>query len=315
MNSKNLRNFCFGRTLHWAGEQAIRREAERRGGRYSWRHTTLQRWKSFCFYCRSNRVNDARYVYADLIQGYARSIWHLASATQQNYISSINAVMKLLAGEDWESVSHSGITKSKRSNVKICRLDIGSSNFKNACDEITETLGKQFEFAVRFAYTFGLRRREALLLEFHLAYKQALNTDAIDIIRGTKGGRSRAVARIIPVPCSGYELLRSVCGTYPHARCLLVSNSYKTISTKLSNSVLPILKRHGINRFHDLRADYAIFRYKKLTGIDAPRNTLERASKEKDTAAREIISHELGHSRTNILNSYVGSFSEKANSN
>lgn len=118
MSNKNLRNFGFGRTLHWAGEQLIRREAESCGGRYSWRHTTLQRWRSFCFFCRNNGVKDARQVNTDLMQAYANSISHLASSTRQNYISSVNTTMKLLAGEDWQSVSPSGITKCKRSNVK-----------------------------------------------------------------------------------------------------------------------------------------------------------------------------------------------------
>lgn len=198
---------------------------------------------------------------------------------------------------------------------KKSRLDISSSNFTDACDEISEKLGKEFEFAVRFAYTFGLRRREALLLEFHVARTQAEDQGQVDIVRGTKGGRSRSVVRVIPVPCSGYELLNEVCKYFPDHRCLLLSQTYKKASNQISNSVLPILKKHGVEKFHDLRADYAIYRYRDLTGVDAPRNTNRRTSKEKDVEAREIISLELGHSRANILNSYVGSFHEKSKSN
>ena len=69
------------------------------------------------------------------------------------------------------------------------------------------------------------------------------------------------------------------------------------------------LKRTGIKNYHDLRAAYAADRYFEETGHLAPCNNNGRRTTERsiDLQAREIIAEELGHGRTDVLVSYVGS--------
>ncbi|MBQ4862680.1 hypothetical protein J8L98_13370 [Pseudoalteromonas sp. MMG013] len=63
-----------------------------------------------------------------------------------------------------------------------------------------------------------------------------------------------------------------------------------------------------IGKFHDNRASFACDQYKKLTGKPAPVVAGRRlVSKEKDKAAREVLSKFLGHSRISVAAQYVGS--------
>jgi len=64
----------------------------------------------------------------------------------------------------------------------------------------------------------------------------------------------------------------------------------------------------GDRGLHDLRAAYAAERYEQLTGVAAPVMTDERAPKEIDREARLTIAEELGHSRWEITNEYLGNW-------
>ena len=60
--------------------------------------------------------------------------------------------------------------------------------------------------------------------------------------------------------------------------------------------------------FHELRAAYACERYQQLTGAAAPVVAGGRqVSKEEDTAARWVLTQELGHGRIDVVSSYIGS--------
>jgi hypothetical protein len=71
-------------------------------------------------------------------------------------------------------------------------------------------------------------------------------------------------------------------------------------------------KAAGLSRMHGLRHRYAQQRYETLTGWKAPaaggppKRVLDESQREKDGAAREIVSRELGHERTTITNVYLG---------
>jgi hypothetical protein len=71
-------------------------------------------------------------------------------------------------------------------------------------------------------------------------------------------------------------------------------------------------KAAGLSRMHGLRHRYAQQRYETLTGWKAPaaggppKRALDESQREKDGAARKIVSRELGHERTTITNVYLG---------
>lgn len=71
-------------------------------------------------------------------------------------------------------------------------------------------------------------------------------------------------------------------------------------------------KAAGLSNMHGLRHQYAQARYEALTGWQAPAaggptaRDLTPAQRQVDAQARQIISHELGHERPQIVTLYVG---------
>jgi len=165
-------------------------------------------------------------------------------------------------------------------------------------------------YVVLFSAVFGLRRREAAMLDIGVALREARVDGAIDIRRGTKGGRGRSVERLIPCGAEQIQALISAKNLFRYQQCLIPSNiSLKYFNIQISNVCLPILKKHGISRLHELRVFYACERYRELTGCSPPCNRQggdNVPSHQSDERAREIISQELGHSRIQIVSSYVG---------
>jgi len=308
LRSVKKKNYGFGNQLYWAGEEALRRIARDGGGRFSWLKTTTLRWRRFCDFCSENNIKDARNINKELVSTYSKTLKSYSCATQQNYLSAINTTMASLAGEAWDGISPSQTSGTKRKNIRTKPISVSAIRLANGCDEIAEKVGVQFSFVVQLAYEFGLRRRESLLLEYHVAKKQIAEFGHIDVIRGTKGGRGRSIARLIPASEAGRRLVESICREFPSHRCLLLDKSYKFVSRKISSDILPLLKSHDIDRLHELRVAYACRRYIELTGAEPPCNeTNTRVKKEVDRSARLAIALELGHSRVEILNSYIGS--------
>jgi len=156
--------------------------------------------------------------------------------------------------------------------------------------------------SLRLQLAFGLRREEAI--KFQPSY--ADRGDHILLLGSwTKGGLERS----IPI-------------TSPEQRAVL-DEVHKLAG---SGSLIPAHKRYieqlrvyeghckaaGLSRMHGLRHRYAQQRYEALTGWKAPaaggpkRRGLDESQREKDAAARQIISRELGHERRTITNVYLG---------
>ncbi|MGI9273656.1 MAG: hypothetical protein ACR2PT_02195 [Endozoicomonas sp.] len=69
-----------------------------------------------------------------------------------------------------------------------------------------------------------------------------------------------------------------------------------------------VMKEHGLNNRHDLKAAYACERYRQMTGMDAPVIAGQRkCSRQTDRKARAVIAQELGHHRRDVVASYIGS--------
>jgi integrase len=308
-NIKEINSF----SLYATGKGKLLQEARKKGGRFSWLNTTLNRWGRFSGYCLASGVKSFSDITEEVVINYALTLENLSASTKQNYISAINTVMILVINEKWKILSPSKLTNTRRNNIRAIKGSIEPSLIEAACTQLRKLEDIRFEFAVRLAYEFGLRRKEALLLDFHVAKKQAQKSGIIDVTRGTKGGRGRNIERLVPVSKRAIALLDEICKTFPEHRCLLLKDSYKIVSACLSNKILPILSKQGISRFHDLRVAFACRRYFELTGTLPPCDgAVEKIDQDKDIRARLLISAELGHSRINITNSYLGSWHDKA---
>jgi Integrase len=292
------------------GFHAIERAAMTRGGRFGWVATTKMRWGLFSNFCCDQNINSISEIDREIVNKYARDrCAHLAISTAQNYISAINSVLKILK-LDWIPLSPRLIIGKPRSLVRSRSISFSEDDIRYSIEELISCNFPELAGLVLLSANFGLRRREASLLDLPNAIKEAKAKGFIDVYAGTKGGRGRKVERLIPCEMNHIEVLKIVQLMAEDGRCLVsVSKNLKSFYSHISNNCLPILQKNGIQRLHELRVFYACNRYKEITGFKPPcnRNNEEPlAQSELDEKARAIISKELGHSRIDVIGAYVG---------
>ena len=156
--------------------------------------------------------------------------------------------------------------------------------------------------------TFGLRFKEASLLNIARALKQARTQGKINITVGTKGGRGKHADRWVPVTEKAMTLLTKAYKALGNNNLIPEQQNYIQWRNHAYSQWRLATANTDIKGFHDLRAAYACERYQQITGCPAPVVTGERiATKAQDQEARTIIALELGHNRINVLVAYVGS--------
>ena len=157
---------------------------------------------------------------------------------------------------------------------------------------------------------FGLRFKEASLLNAKTALRQAKKDGQINITEGTKGGRGKHADRWVPVTPETLKLLKTA-STLQGSNKNLIPDQHNYIQWRdhaYSQWRLATAKTN-IRGFQDLRAAYACERYQQITGRPAPVLTENKRSADKtqDQNARSIIALALGHGRPQVLQSYIGS--------
>ena len=310
IQSKNHRNFGWGKNIEFAGKHALMFAADESGGRFGWLAANKFRWSKFCRYVSPLGITDARQVNAAVIEGYAASISGLSVAVQHNYISAINVTLRHLSGGSWNPVSPREIVGLSRYTVRTTPILFTEGCVKNASKDLRNSGHVRLSYIPLLCYFLGLRRREAALLYIEMALQEARICGTVDVRRGTKGGRGISVERLVPTSAVIEGVLADIAGVIDSRdECLIPKgSSYKRFNSDISNTVLPALKRHGINKLQDLRVAYACQRYSDITGNDAPCNQMSktRVPAVIDEPARQTISNELGHGRGQIVSAYIG---------
>lgn len=301
---------CKELELRELGFLAIERTAANRGGRYGWCVTTKMRWGLFCNFCSDNNICKTFEVNDDVFRRYAEDrLSNRSVATAQNYLSSVNTVMKILV-KNWISISPKKIIGKSRCSVRNEPILFSVDNIESVVLHLNSQGLEVLSGVVLLAANFGLRRREASLLDISAAAKEAKTKGVIDIFAGTKGGRGRVVERLIPCDKNQILILKTLQRILKNRKCLIPEGmDLKKFYQLISHKCLPLLQRFGIERLHDLRAYYACERYRELTRCSPPCNRKSEddiPSAELDEAARKLISKETGHSRIEIISSYIG---------
>jgi integrase len=161
---------------------------------------------------------------------------------------------------------------------------------------------RRIELAVTLQRAFGLRREEALKMRPVVADR---GDRLILQPSWTKGGRYREIPLTHPRQRALLDELREVCGD---GSLIGPGRNYREAVKHYDNCLL----RAGIRNGHGFRHRYAQWRYKVLTGWECPLRggpTVEgmaRADAARDKAARFEISHELGHGRIDVTDTYLG---------
>lgn len=322
--NRNARNYGLGtRDMSKAATFAMREG----GGSFSTVATQTERFKPFCEFMRERyNIKDLRFIrephlieYADHVNGLTeREEKPIAIKTAHNRLSAVNRVLEQARGDKdlWISPSKylppkSGIaTHSRAPSTRL--IDEANRIFTDA------RFGDRFVAMGQVCVQFGLRFKESVLLNGAKALREALETGAVTISRGAKGGKSRTV----PITSQAQiRALSQVAHAQGQARCLIPNGmSYKEFRAVAYR----VNAKTNLNGWHGLRHRYAQQRYLRLMGVPCPVNTGIRhgvmhhryiadqlgcslaEAKSRDKEVRERIAEELGHGRAEITNSYLG---------
>lgn len=322
------RNYGYGKQLAWAGKNAL---ADRYGeGHFSTRASHEQRWQVFSLHMKQIGIKDARQINQTHIQDYANQLkvrvedGEMKVAYAQNLLSTVNVVLQTMRKDTTLKISPSDCV-GKRLNVRTTvPVSLASERtdralefqcVKNAPSEIPVEIRDSSHFRIilvaQLCRTFGLRFKEASLLNANRAQKEAKRYNRINITEGTKGGRGKGADRWVPVNEQQLALLQRAAEfqKYQSTQNLIPPKcNYKEWRDGAYNTWRETTKDTPLNGFHDLRAAYACERYHQITGYPAPVVTGQRqVNKELDTYARTILTSEMGHHRTDVVAAYIGS--------
>jgi integrase len=152
----------------------------------------------------------------------------------------------------------------------------------------------------------GLRAQEAWSFRPHLAVRDGF----VRVAWGTKGGRPRVLTEpMTDEQSSLIEYAKKFAATAAESTvprgCSL--RKWKPIFYRVVRKV-GLSRRQSRATPHSLRHSYAQRQYERVTLRQTPvqGGTLAQDDPPADRAAREIVSSELGHSRSSIASAYIG---------
>ncbi|WP_347888583.1 phage integrase N-terminal domain-containing protein [Nitrosomonas europaea] len=169
----------------------------------------------------------------------------------------------------------------------------------NRLDKITDSYVRM---SLRLQAAFGLRREESI--KFQPRYADRGDHIAI---KGSwaKGGRDRTVPLTKPEQRTVLDEAHWLAGQ----GSLIPANKTYIQQRHVYDGQC---KAAGLSNMHGLRHQYAQMRYEALTGWKAPAaggpsvRELSSTRHVKSSHARQVISRELGHERTQITSTYLG---------
>lgn len=203
-----------------------------------------------------------------------------------------------------EKVGKPGMIAADNAGFGLAERSRGGVDRAKALDPATlaKVDDRLVELALKLQAGLGLRREEALKMRPVLADR---GDRLILQPSWTKGGRYREIPITHPKQRALLDEVRAACGD---GSLIGAGRNYVQALKNYENKTL----RAGVRNPHKHRHAYAQWRYKTLTGWSCPLRggpTVDRMSKAdaaRDRAARLEISHELGHGRLDVTDTYLG---------
>ena len=312
-NVGGTRNYGYGKQLAWAGKNAL---ADRYGqGHFSTRATHEDRWNKFAQYLKQQGINDVRKIDKATVQGYAEHLRQLVNsddvrvAYAQNILSTVNVVLETMRKDSLLSIKPAQYV-GERTGVRseAPRTD-DRNQFLKPIQALQERKESRVAIVALLARDFGLRFKEASMLDASKALKQATRLDRINITEGTKGGRGKGQDRWVTITPRNLETLKQAKAVQGSDKNLIPNNkTYVQWRDHAYYQWRITTKDTEIKGFHDMRAAFACECYMQITGYPAPVIKGERqAPKSIDTQARLILSQMMGHNRIDVIAAYIGS--------
>jgi site-specific recombinase XerD len=237
----------------------------------------------------------------------------VSASYAQNLVSSINVVLETLREDRAIRVSPSAVIGEQRTNVRDSAP--ASMDREKVVRTIADLRYQGFDrqaVVLEVARDLGLRAKEAVMIDYRSAIREAGKTGFVDVREGTKGGRGREVERLVPVSERAMQTLQrgaALQAEYGSRNLIASGENWKSVTDALrTEPVREIMQDHNMKMYHDARVAYACDRYQQITRHPAPAVAGHReADKPADRLARQVIGGELGHGRPDVLVSYVGS--------
>ncbi|OED39719.1 hypothetical protein AB833_13950 [Chromatiales bacterium (ex Bugula neritina AB1)] len=245
-------------------------------------------------YRRISNANNLKpkHVYA-LVQHWSDQ--GLSNATMKNRLSHL----RWLA----EKTNNRSLVK-RNDDYGIARREyIGHNRSLEFTDEkMNRIQHEHVRCAALLQREFGLRREEALKFKPSMAH----HATHIKIYPSwAKGGRGREVPILFK---SQEEALRQAHAVAGSGSLIPADKTYRQFVKIFEKEMLAA----GLGKSHGARHHYAQMRYEQLTGFQCvangglPPSKMHDADRQKDEAARQVISRELGHERKQIVSVYLG---------
>jgi len=305
------RNYGAGsRDMNKAAGKLLRNAVMRKEISHATAKTNAERFVHFVRYAKAHGIGRLERITSELIEEYGQRLaekvlmGEMAASYAQNLLSSVNSVMSIATNGQWKSVS-----PTLDCNIpKRCFVRSGPTPKPDVIVEAIVAMKAQglvrSASVAELAFQFGLRSREASMLDSVRALEESKANGEITIVAGTKGRLTRTVH---VRHCAQTEALAKAAGIQNKGRCLIPSEinwiQWKNGELRQGREAL---KSHGIGGYHELRASYAAIRYQEIVGHAAPCNGGTITDKELDMKARLEIAVELGHSRPQIMAEYIG---------
>lgn len=306
------RNFGWGKQMAWAGKQAI--QSAFGGGHYGTVASHSARWRKFCEWSREQGVRDARQLSVSDLAQFAE---HLKQQTEQgmsvgyakNQLTSVNVVLESLRGDRALWVKPADYIGSRSGVRTHPPAGLDRDLLKPAIDSLIAQGKVRVAAVALLCREFGLRRKEASLLDLRAARDQTNRLGRVNVVAGTKGGRGRQVDRWVPATDAGKIAIEAaVQAAGADAKLIPAELSLAQWLTSVSKHWSNVARPLDLGTLRDLRSAYACDRYAQLADALAPVVASERlADKGTDCAARTLLSQELGHNRIDVVSSYIGS--------
>ena len=307
------RNYGLGsRNMYMAGRFALNNSVKNRILSFATASVVAERWRLFALWAVKNGVKKMERITRELVVNYGKDLVKridggvLSVATAHVYVSAINTVMSIALGAVWEKISPTrdcGIPQ-RCAVRKTSPGGLNQGSFKSAIDAVCKKYGGRLACVVALMRVFGLRSKEASLINAKRAFLEAVDYGEMTVGYGTKGGRERKV----PVNTKEkIELLKNAAIAQANDFSMIPADTSWMIWQRGSlKAARKIVRDRTSGGLHDLRAAYACERYAEITGNSAPAAGGKITDMQLDFEARKIISAELGHNRIDVVAEYVG---------
>jgi integrase len=227
----------------------------------------------------------------------------------RNLISSVNVILQSVRCDKNVRVEPAEVLAQRKSSRTTQPAGMEFDGVNQAANDLVVNRQGRVALVVLLTWHFGLRLKEACLMDLRAALRQAKKYGAIDVRQGTKGGRGKHVARWVPVsPEALAVLIWAQKMATDNGNLVPDDKSLIQFTRRVHKQWDKVRGKYGLEKIHDLRSAYACRRYQSMTAHPAPACNSGQISADKgvDRNARETVILELGHGHRRRIINYIG---------